>query len=93
MPKTGKTGTVPGQAYASLADNPLPTFEAAMAELEAIVSRMESSELSLEESLSAHKRGLELARYCQEALARAQQQVKVLEDGMLKTLAEVDPDE
>lgn len=64
-----------------------------MAELEGIVSRMESSELSLEESLSAHRRGLELARYCQETLARAQQQVKVLEDGMLKTLAEVDPDE
>jgi len=93
MPKTGKTGTVPGQAYASLADNPPATFETAMAELEGIVARMESSELSLEDSLSAHKRGLELARYCQDTLARAQQQVKVLEDGMLKTLAEVDPDE
>ncbi len=93
MPKTGKTGTAPGQAYASLSDNPPATFEAAMVELETIVSRMESSELSLEDSLSAHKRGLELARYCQDTLARAQQQVKVLEDGMLKTLAEVDPDE
>jgi exodeoxyribonuclease VII small subunit len=93
MPKTGKTGTAPGRAYASLSDNPPATFEVAMVELEAIVARMESSELSLEDSLSAHKRGLELARYCQDTLARAQQQVKVLEDGMLKTLAEVDPDE
>lgn len=93
MPKTGKTGTAPGQAYASLADNPPATFEAAMTELEGIVSRMESSELSLEDSLSAHRRGLELAHYCQDTLARAQQQVKVLENGMLKTLAEVDPDE
>ena len=64
-----------------------------MEELERIVARMESSDLSLEDSLAAHKRGLELARYCQELLARAQQQVLVLEATTLKTLAEVNPDE
>jgi exodeoxyribonuclease VII small subunit len=61
------------------------TFETALAELEKIVSSMESGKLPLEQSLAAHKRGLELAQYCQSMLAQAQQQVKVLEENALKT--------
>ena len=75
------------------------TFVAAVAELEKLVGRMESGELSLEQALAAHKRGLELARYCQQKLDAAQQQVKVLEGEVLKPLdkaadavAEGDPD-
>jgi exodeoxyribonuclease VII small subunit len=64
-----------------------------MAELERIVASMEGSELSLEASLAAHKRGLELARYCQGVLANAQQQVTILEEDMLKTLGEASPGE
>jgi exodeoxyribonuclease VII small subunit len=64
-----------------------PSFEKALAELEKIVARMESGELSLEEALTAHKRGLELARFCQKRLKAAQQQVKVLEGEVLKPLA------
>ncbi len=60
------------------------SFEAALAELEKIVSSMESGDLSLEQSLSAHKRGRELGQYCQDLLARAQQQVKVLEENTFK---------
>lgn len=60
------------------------SFESALAELEKIVASMESGELSLEGSLAAHKRGLELAQYCQSVLARAQQQVRVLEENALK---------
>lgn len=60
------------------------SFEAALAELEKIVSGMESGKLGLEQSLEAHKRGLELAQYCQNLLAQAQQQVKVLEENALK---------
>jgi len=41
------------------------SFEAALAELEKIVASMESGKLTLEQSLAAHKRGLELAQYCQ----------------------------
>ena len=52
------------------------SFEAALAELEKIVASMESGKLSLEQSLAAHKRGLELAQYCQAVLAQAQQQVQ-----------------
>ena len=63
------------------------TFEKALTELERIVSRMESGELSLEQTLSAHKRGLELAKFCQSRLEAAQQQVRVLEGEVLKPLA------
>jgi exodeoxyribonuclease VII small subunit len=65
-----------------------PSFEAALAELEKIVARMEAGELSLEDALATHKRGLELAKYCQQKLEVAQQQVKVLEGDVLKPLAE-----
>jgi exodeoxyribonuclease VII small subunit len=75
------------------APTPPPSFEAALAELETIVARMESGELGLEEALAAHKRGLELARHCQAVLAQAQQQVRVLEDETLKALPGADADE
>ena len=63
------------------------SFEKALAELEKIVARMESGELSLEQALATHKRGLELARFCQQKLEAAQQQIKVLEGDVLKPLA------
>ena len=60
------------------------TFEAALAELEEIVATMEGGQLPLKESLAAYKRGAELLQYCQAALKDAQQQVQVLEKGVLK---------
>ena len=69
-----------------------PTFESALAELETIVTRMEDGQLSLEQSLSAYKRGAELLKLCQAQLADAQQQVKVLEAGVLKNFAGGDDD-
>jgi len=68
-------------------------FEQALAELEKIVARMESGELSLEQALATHKRGLELARFCQQKLEAAQQQVKILEGEVLKPLEKVAPED
>jgi exodeoxyribonuclease VII small subunit len=65
------------------------TFEAALAELEKIVTRMESGELSLEQALATHKRGLELARFCQQQLEAAREQVKILEGEVLKPLTDL----
>lgn len=65
-----------------------PAFETALAELEAIVSRMEDGQMSLEESLQSYRRGTELIRSCQARLADAQQQVRVLEQDLLKPFAE-----
>jgi exodeoxyribonuclease VII small subunit len=64
-----------------------PSFEKALAELEGIVAKMEDGGLTLEQSLAAHKRGLELARLCRARLDAAQQQVRVLEGEVLKPFA------
>ena len=62
------------------------TFEAALAELERVVSDMESGKLSLEDSLAAYQRGAELLQQCRSRLDAAQQQVSVLENGVLKEM-------
>jgi len=60
------------------------SFEAALAELESIVQTMEQGNAPLEASLAAYERGTALLRYCQNALADAEQKVRVLEgDGLL----------
>jgi len=68
-------------------DGAEPSFDKALAELERIVARMESGELSLEEALAAHRRGMELVKRCHAYLSAAEQQVKVLEGEVLKPLA------
>lgn len=53
-------------------------FEQALKELEELVGRMEQGDLSLEESLKAFERGIELTRNCQQALQEAEQKVEIL---------------
>lgn len=64
---------------------PLPpkSFESALGELETLVQTMEAGKLNLEESLAAYQRGTELLKYCQSALAAAEQRIQVLEAGTL----------
>lgn len=59
-------------------------FESAIKELEQLVAEMESGRLSLEASLAAYQRGVELTNYCQKTLDAAEQQVRVLENGVFK---------
>ncbi len=61
-------------------------FEAALAELEALVERMDTGQLPLEASLEAYQRGISLLKYCEKVLSAAEQRVKVLEEGELKDL-------
>lgn len=58
-------------------------YESALAELEAIVADMEGGQLSLDASLAAYKRGAELLHFCRQQLADAEQQVQILENGVL----------
>ncbi len=53
-------------------------FEAALSELEALVQSMETGSLSLEDSLRAFERGVQLTRQCQTALQQAELRVKAL---------------
>jgi exodeoxyribonuclease VII small subunit len=59
---------------------PVAVFERSLAELEAIVARLEGGELSLEDSLAAYERGVALYRECQGALDAAEQRVRLLAD-------------
>ena len=55
-----------------------PNFEAAIAELETIVAQMESGNLPLDQSINTYQRGAELLQSCQQSLADAEQQVRIL---------------
>ena len=59
-------------------EEPPVDFEKALAELEAIVERLEQGELSLEESMAQFERGIALTRACQAALGKAEQTVEIL---------------
>jgi exodeoxyribonuclease VII small subunit len=69
-------------------------FEASMAELEAIVERLEQGDLPLEESLRQFERGVALTRACQGALKQAEQRVAVLlrKPGQEPEVADFEPD-
>ncbi|HMW17615.1 MAG TPA: exodeoxyribonuclease VII small subunit [Accumulibacter sp.] len=60
------------------------TFEAALDELERIVQGMENGRLPLEESLAAYRRGSELLKHCQQCLGNAEQQIQILDNGLLR---------
>ena len=51
-----------------------------MQSLEDLVARMESGEMSLEESLAAYERGVGLYRHCQSALEQAELRVRLVSD-------------
>jgi len=53
-------------------------FEAAMKELEEIVKRLESGDLSLEESLKIFEQGIALSRYCFKKLEAAEKKISIL---------------
>lgn len=54
------------------------TFEEALRELEIIVSRLESNDLSLDEAIELFKRGISLSAHCNAKLERAEGMVKLL---------------
>ncbi len=53
-------------------------FSDALAELETIVSELESGQLELEDSIARYERGVALLRACQAQLAEAEQRVTML---------------
>lgn len=54
------------------------SFEQALAQVEAIIERIESGEVGLEESLEQYERGVALVNHCRGKLDRAQQRVEDL---------------
>lgn len=70
------------------------TFEAALAELEKIVGRLEQGQVPLEESIEIYKRGEALKARCDDLLKRAEARVETIAvgaDGAAKGVAPLDP--
>ena len=60
------------------------SFEDSLAELEAIVDKLESGQGSLDDAITAYERGSQLKRHCQTKLDEAQMKVEKIrlpEDG------------
>lgn len=60
------------------------SYEAALQELEQLVSRLESGQLPLDQLLGGYQRGAQLLAFCRDRLAEVENQVKVLESGELR---------
>ncbi len=70
-----------------MSDTSALSFEAAFEELDAIVTRLESGELTLEDSVTLFERGRTLAAHCQKLLDQAELRVTQLnEDGSFSPL-------
>ena len=61
------------------------SYEDALSELERLVAAMEGGQLPLDRLLDSYQRGAELLTLCRSRLEAVEQQVKVLEDGQLKS--------
>ena len=60
-------------------------FEAAIAELESLVKKLEEGDLALEQSLALYERGVQLSRFCHARLEEAERRIEILnERGELK---------
>ena len=55
-------------------------FNKGLAELEIIINKMESGDLSLEDSLKHFEKGVKLHRECHKALTDAEQRVNILNE-------------
>ena len=54
------------------------TFEAALAELEGVVSRLERGDVPLDESIALDERGARLRAHCQRKLDAAEERVRLI---------------
>ncbi len=55
-------------------------FNKGLSQLEEIIGKMESGDLSLEESLKYFEKGIKLHRQCHSALSNAEQRISVLSE-------------
>lgn len=63
----------------------LTNFEKAFEELEQLLERLESGALPLDQLLAEYQRGTELLKFCRTRLEAVENQIKVLDQGALKS--------
>jgi exodeoxyribonuclease VII small subunit len=61
-------------------DTSIKDFEAALAELDAIVKKLEEGDQTLESSLALYERGVQLSRFCHARLEEAERRIEILND-------------
>ena len=61
-------------------DDTIKDFEAAIAELESIVKKLEEGDLPLEKSLELYERGVHLSRFCHAQLEEAERRIEILNE-------------
>lgn len=61
-------------------DSTIKDFEAAIAELETIVKKLEEGDLPLEKSLELFERGVQLSRFCHTRLEDAEKRIEILNE-------------
>jgi exodeoxyribonuclease VII small subunit len=72
------------EASPQVPDQPA-SYELALAELDLLVQRMEGDQLPLDQLLDGYRRGSDLLAFCRSRLQAVEAQVKLLEEGQLKT--------
>ena len=75
-----------------MAENALPdvqglSFEAALKQLEEIVTKLERGDVPLEESIAIYERGEALKKHCEALLARAEERVEKIRSQEGKAVA------
>ena len=65
---------------AELMDPTIKDFEAALAELDAIVKKLEDGDVPLEQSLQLFERGVQLSRFCHARLEEAERRIEILNE-------------
>ncbi|SFB75612.1 Exodeoxyribonuclease VII small subunit [Polaromonas sp. OV174] len=82
------TSSTSSPASAPQADQAAPvlpaSYEAALQELEGLVSSLESGQLPLDQLLTGYQRGAQLLNFCRDRLQAVETQIKVLEGTELK---------
>ncbi|WP_334135659.1 exodeoxyribonuclease VII small subunit [Tepidimonas sp.] len=58
---------------------PAPTYEAAVQELEALIGRLESGQMPLQDLLGAYQRANELLAYCRSQLQAVEEQIRIVD--------------
>ena len=61
-------------------DPTIKDFESAIAELDAIVRKLEEGDLPLEKSMELYERGLQLSRFCHAKIEEAERRIEVLNE-------------
>jgi exodeoxyribonuclease VII small subunit len=69
---------------ASLKTTAPTSYEAALVELEQMVSQLESGQLPLDQLMAGYQRGAELLKFCRSKLEAVEQQISVIDGEQLK---------